>query len=57
MTQSEPDAQTEGGDPRVDALLDRLDDLDNVELPTQLDVFTDVHAALAQILDGPPLAP
>lgn len=57
MAQREPDAQAEGGDLRVDAVVDRLDDLDNLELPAQLDVFTDLHAALAQILDGPLPAP
>lgn len=53
--QSEPaGAQVRSGDPRVDAVLDRLETLESLDLPARLDVFTDLQAALAQILDGPP---
>ena len=41
------------GDPRVDAALAGLDELDGLDLPAQLEVFTDLQDRLAQILDTP----
>ncbi len=40
-------------DPRVDAALLALDDLESVDLSAQLEVFTDLQAVLAEILDNP----
>jgi hypothetical protein len=53
---SHPDIPSLAGDPRVDALVARLADLDNIDLPAQLDVFTEVHAGLADLLDAEPPA-
>jgi hypothetical protein len=41
------------GEPRVDAALAALDELDSLDLAGQLTVFTQVQAALALILDSP----
>ena len=46
------DAPATTGDPRVDVQLARLQDLDNLDLPAQLDVFTDLQAELSVILDS-----
>lgn len=40
------------GDPRVDAAVARLDDLESLDLPAQLEVFTELHGSLATILDS-----
>ena len=42
------------GDERVDGLLGRMDDLDGLDLPAQLEVFTELQASLAAILDEVP---
>jgi hypothetical protein len=46
------DAPMTTGDARVDVALTRLQDLDGLDLPAQLEVFTDVQAELAVILDS-----
>jgi hypothetical protein len=33
----------------------KLDDLDNVDLPAQLEVLADLQASLAQLLDDEPI--
>jgi glycerol 3-phosphatase-2 len=40
-------------DPRVDAAVARLDELESLDLPGQLEVFTDLQSALATVLDSP----
>jgi hypothetical protein len=47
------DARATTSDPRVDVALERLQDLESLDLPAQLDVFNDLQAALARILDSP----
>ncbi|MFM9135309.1 MAG: hypothetical protein ACKOT0_07735 [bacterium] len=46
------------GDPRVDAALDRLAELDGAPVPEHVEVFSDIHVrltgALADLGDGVP---
>jgi hypothetical protein len=46
-----PGDRASTGDPRVDAVVARLAGVDDAELAEQLDIFTALHAALADILD------
>jgi len=49
------DTRRTTGDQRVDAVVAKLDDLDNVDLPAQLEVLADLQASLAQLLDDEPI--
>ena len=40
-------------DPRVADALSRLDELEGLPLPDQVDVFTDIHRRLAAVLADP----
>lgn len=54
MTQSNLEGRADpAGDPRVDAAVARLVDLDSLDLPAQLEVFTQLQASLAAVLDSP----
>jgi hypothetical protein len=50
MTADRDDRPTTGDD-RVDAVVARLGDLDDLGLEAQLDAFTEMHASLAAVLD------
>jgi hypothetical protein len=54
VSQSDIEAHGEStGDARVDAVVARLDDLEHLDLPAQLEVFAELQASLATILDTP----
>ncbi len=40
------------GDARVDAALERLSDLDDLELDDHAELYDDVHRRLGSVLDG-----
>lgn len=51
----ENDLDTEiRSDERVDAVVSRLDQLDDLDLPAQLQLFSELHTSLAAVLDADP---
>lgn len=46
------DDRTTTGDERIDAVVGRLADLDDLGLEAQLDAFTEMHSSLAAVLDS-----
>lgn len=51
MDESDRDTETVG-DERVDAVVARLDELGELDLPVQLEVFSELHTSLAAVLEA-----